>query len=469
MVEKQKTRPFGLRDKLGYASGDFGNDFAFVFANSYLGVFYTDVLGMEGALVGLLFLIARCVDAFTDVGMGRICDLSKPGKDGRFRVWIKRMAIPMGITSMLMYLYFARELPFAGKVAYMFITYILWGSFFYTACNIPYGCLASVMSNDPNDRASLSTFRTVGATLCALIIGALTPKLVYGTNEAGLSVILPERLTIVAIVYGILAAAFYLLCYKMTTERVQVPTVEKEKSGGFFKTYTLLFTCKPLLVIIGVALLLLVGSLLTQSMNTYLYKDYFNDATMLSLVGVTSILPMLLCAPVATKLSSRFGKKEICSVGMLVSAVIYIVLWILKLQSPYIFIGMVFISSIGLGMFNMLIWAFIGDVIDYQELRTGERIDGTVYSLYSFARKIGQALAGGIGGFTLTLIGYVSSTTAVEQTASVKAGIYNCATLIPGLCYLVIFLLLTFVYPLGKKQIEENTRLLEEKRAVSAE
>jgi GPH family glycoside/pentoside/hexuronide:cation symporter len=294
----------------------------------------------------------------------------------------------------------------------------------------------------------------------------LTPQIVYATNEAGQRVIVPEKLTMIAVIYGILAAFFYLLCYKMTTERVIVPTKKAEKSGGsFLKTYGQLLICRPLLTIIAIALVLLIGSLLTQTMNTYLYKDYFNNTSILSLVSMASLLPMLLCAPFATKLSAKFGKKEVCTCSMLVAACVFFLLWILKLKNPMVYILMTVISGTGLGMLNMLIWAFIGDVIDYQEIHTGERIDGTVYSLYSFARKVGQALAGGIGGFTLTLVGYVSSTEGISQTQEVKNGIYTCSTLVPAICYLVVFLLLLLVYPLGKKQVDENVSILAEKRA----
>ena len=99
-------RPFGIRDKIGYMFGDFGNDFTFIFASSYLMVFYTKVLGISGFAVGILFLAARLVDAFTDVTMGRIVDNLKPAKDGRFRPWIRRMSIPVAVASTLMYLYF---------------------------------------------------------------------------------------------------------------------------------------------------------------------------------------------------------------------------------------------------------------------------------------------------------------------------------------------------------------------------
>lgn len=96
-------RPFGLRDKIGYMFGDFGNDFTFIFASSFLMVFYTKVLGISGGAVGTLFLVARFVDAFTDVTMGRIVDSAKPARDGRFRCWLRRMCAPVALASFLMY------------------------------------------------------------------------------------------------------------------------------------------------------------------------------------------------------------------------------------------------------------------------------------------------------------------------------------------------------------------------------
>ena len=106
-------RPFGLRDKIGYLFGDFGNDFTFIFASSYLMVFYTKVLGLSGTAVGTLFLAARLVDAVTDVTMGRIVDSVRPAKDGRFRPWIRRMCIPVAAASTLMYLYGVADWPYS--------------------------------------------------------------------------------------------------------------------------------------------------------------------------------------------------------------------------------------------------------------------------------------------------------------------------------------------------------------------
>lgn len=308
----QTVPPFGIKDKIGYMLGDFGNDFTFLFAQMYLMVFCTDVLGIGAGVVGVLLMTARIVDAFTDTAMGRICDIAKPTKDGRFRVWIKRMAVPMGLSSMLIYMFWVRDFPLTLRIVWVFVTYILWGSFFYTACNIPYGSMASVITNDSRERSSLSVFRTIGAVLAGMSIGMITPQLVYRANEAGQQVIIPERVTLVAVIYGIFAMVFYLGCYKLTTERVTLPQQKNDKksNAGIRKTLKELVSCGPLLVIIGIALLLLIGSLLTSTMNTYLYKDYFNNTSVMALASLTSTVAMLLMAPVASKLAGRFGKRK---------------------------------------------------------------------------------------------------------------------------------------------------------------
>ena len=131
MIDTEK-RSFGFRDKIGYMFGDFGNDFTFIFASTYLMVFYTKVFGIDAAMVGVLFLVSRCVDAFTDIGMGRIADSAKENSKGRFRVWIIRMCIPVAVSSFLMYQSAIADASMLVKVIYMFVTYLLWGSIFYT-------------------------------------------------------------------------------------------------------------------------------------------------------------------------------------------------------------------------------------------------------------------------------------------------------------------------------------------------
>ena len=172
--EMQKTTPFGMRDKVGYMFGDFANDFTFILSSSFLMKFYTDVMGVSAGVVGMIMMIARFVDAFTDVTMGQIVDRSKPTRDGKFRPWLKRMCGPVAIASFLIFQSGLAGMSYGFKVAWLFVTYILWGSIFYTSVNIPYGSMASAISADPKDRAELSTWRTIGSTLASLVIGVGT-------------------------------------------------------------------------------------------------------------------------------------------------------------------------------------------------------------------------------------------------------------------------------------------------------
>lgn len=465
---KKDVRPFGMKDKIGYMAGDMANDMFFIFASSFLMVYYTNVLGISGAAVGTLFLVARIVDAFTDIGMGRIVDTFKPAKDGRFRPWIRRVAPFAVIGGFLMFVYVVKDWSMPAKMIYVYATYLFWGSFCYTGINIPYGSMASVISDKAEERAALSTFRSVGASIASIVISFAVPLAVYTTNSSGNQVIIPERFTIVAGVFAIIALVLYALLYFWSTERIQLPekdASETESMGEQMKTIVKgLTTNRALLGIIAAAIFLLLAQLLVGSMNAYLYTVYFTNTSGLAIAGVLGTVGVLLLAPFASKIAARFGKKESGTIALIFSAVMYGILFFLKLNNVWAFLTFSFLGNLGMNYFNIIIWAFISDIIDFQEVRTGNREDGTIYAVYSFSRKIGQAFAGGLGGFALTAIGFVSG--AASQSQAVADNIYRVATGVPALGYLMVALALAFIYPLGKKQVEENTRILQERRAA---
>ena len=136
MTRQKEFRPFGIKDKVGYMLGNVGNDFTFLMASMFLQVFYTDVLKINAALVGTMFLLARVVDAFTDTAMGRIADKVKDGKNGKFKPWLLRMCAPVALASFLMYQTSIANADMWVRITYMFVTYLLWGSVCYTAINL---------------------------------------------------------------------------------------------------------------------------------------------------------------------------------------------------------------------------------------------------------------------------------------------------------------------------------------------
>ncbi|HHA4816100.1 TPA: MFS transporter [Enterococcus faecium] len=454
-------RKFGLRDKIGYMFGDFGNDFTFIFASSFLMIFYTKVLGISGATVGTLFLVARFIDAVTDITMGRIVDGSKPSKTGKFKPWILRMSGPVALASFLMYQTSMASASMSIKVIYMYVTYILWGSIFYTSINIPYGSMASAITSVAEERTALSTFRSIGATLAGMFIGVLTPIFIYTRDSSGAQIVRGgSTFTIVAGVFSVCAVICYVICYKLTVERVK--SDESQLKVSLLKSLKGLAKNRALLSIIAAAIFLLLAQFLTTSMNNYVFPDYYNNAQGIVLMNfINPILILVLVSPVSLIFSKKYGKKELASVGMFFSAIVYLLLFLIKPSNMYVFLVLTSVGYMGLGIFNTVIWANITDVIDDQEVKSGQREDGTIYAVYSFARKIGQALAGGVGGWTLSIIGYDSL--AKVQSGEVLQKLYNSSTLIPAVCFFVVGLILFFVYPLSKEKVLENYNLLNQK------
>ncbi len=458
---QKNERPFGIRDKIGYLLGDFGNDFTFILSSSFLLKFYTDVMGVDAFVVGIIMMLARFLDGFTDITMGRICDKSRVTSAGKFKPWIRRMCGPVAIASFLIYQSVFRSYAMWFKILWLAVTYILWGSIFYTSINIPYGSMASAISREPEDRQSLSTWRTMGATLAGVVIGAGVPLIVYDSeiiNGNTVNILNGERFTIVAGVLSLLSVGAYLLSYYLTTERV-LPEADKrslENRGVKAMLYSALKN-RALLSIIFASVVMLLAQLTMQQMSNYIFPNYYGNAAAMSVSTLTMLVGMMIAASVAKPLTNRFGKAEISTLSNLLAALICVLLFFIRPSSVWVYVGLNFISWLGLGVFSMVSWALITDVIDYSELKNGIREDGSIYALYSFARKLGQAASSGLVGFLLTGIGY-SDTTQFDR--DVLEGIYNISTLLPALGFLLLALTLWFWYPLHKRQVDENVKRL---------
>ena len=455
------TRPFGLRDKIGYLMGDIGNDFTFVLSSTFLLKFYTDVMGVSAAVVGTIIMIARFVDAFTDVTMGRICDKSPVTKNGKFKPWLRRMCVPVAISSFFIYQSSLADMSMGFKIGYLFVTYILWGSFFYTSINIPYGSMASAISADPGDRQSLSTYRSIGASFASVIVGAGIPLIAY-EEVNGIMLLNGEVFTVIAGIFSICAVISYLLCYTLVSERIHISAKEEEaKKNNVIMMLRNAVTNRALISIIAASIVMLIAQMTLQSMANYVYPIYYGNTTAQSLSMVVMLAASLIIAAIAKPVSTRFGKAEIAVVSSFIAAGVCLLLFFLRPQNVWVYVAIQAVCWLGLGVFGIISWALITDVIDYSEIKNGIREDGSVYALYSFARKLGQAGAAGLVGAMLTVINYSESTAA--QT-SVREGLFNISTIIPAIGFGLLGLILWFWYPLHKKQVEENVNILRGKR-----
>lgn len=458
--EENAKRPFGLRDKIGYAAGDFANDLTFVIAALFMMKFYTDIMGVSAALVGTLMMAAKVVDAFTDVAMGQVVDRSGYTAKGKFAPWVRRFAGPVAVASFLIFAPYFADKPMGFKVFWMFFTYILWGSVCYTGVNIPYGSMASAMSDKPEERAMLSNWRTIGATVAQIVIVVILPMVVYTTDAEGHQVLSGSKTMLASGVCSILAVLVYLICYHLSTERVKMEAPEEKKN--VFELFGVLFTNRAFVGIVVSALVFLLVQMTLSGMNNYIYPNYFNSAKALSMSGLLGCGVVLVMSTFVTKLAAKFGKKELAVVGAFIGAGSMFTAYFVHTTSVAVFIALYMMAYAGMSFFNIMCWAMIIDVIDDIEVKKNIRSDGTVYSVYSFARKLGQAAANGLTGLLLSIVGY-SSATAFDP--DVVNGIYDVTTLFPAIGFLVLAASLAFLYPLSKKAVQANVDAIAERKA----
>lgn len=448
-----KTHPFDIRDRIGYMLGDTGNNFAFVIVSSFFMIFCTNVLGLTGAQVGLAFLIARFVDAIADVTVGRLVDNSNLHKKGRFAPWMDRMKWPLLITVVLMYAPFIRHLTLTLRLCYVYVIYILWG-IFYSSVNIPYGSMASAISDKPDDKTSLSTFRSMGSALGNMCVSYIVPMMIYVGVSKQVS---GSRFFMCAIICAVLGYFCYTLTTNLATERIRTHKTEKVPLSGLMKG---MFKDRALIALILIDMTLVINLMMTGTTFTYLFNSYFNNKAALSLCLILNTAVTFILAPFSRWLTKTFGRKECTMAGLVIAIIFYGALLLMHTHSVVLFIILNFLGTVGMGAFNLMVWAFITDVTDNHEIITGTREDGVVYGINSFARKVAQAIAGGAGGFLLSIIGYKSSTTGgVVQTVAVSSKLYDIAVLVPLICSIVALLLL-LIYPLNKKRVNENAEKL---------
>ena len=292
-----------------------------------------------------------------------------------------------------------------------------------------------------------------------MVIGTATPLLAYETVN-GVPQLSGSRMIMMAGLFSVCAIICYILCFSLTAERVEIPAkTEKFEPVALLKR---IFTSRSLLGIILAALCLLLTMLTMTGMNPYIFPYYFKNTAAQSAVAMcSSVASLFVVAPLATMLASKIGKKETAIIGSLFGAIVYLICFILHPESGWVYLGFYTVAYAGLGLFNTIVWAMITDVIDDSEVKNGVREDGTIYSVYSFARKLGQAFSAGLVGALLSMIGYSAAT---QQDPAVLNGIYTIACVAPIVGFTVIALVLWFVYPLSKKVVDGNVATLKARR-----
>lgn len=446
-MEKKQIRPFGVKDEIGYVFGDMAGSFVNLFVDAYFLIFCTNVLGISAGWMGTLFLVARLWDAINDPIMGSFPDRWMIGKSGdKFKPWIKIFMLPLALSGVLCFF----NVPLEGIAlhAYVAFAYVLYGMS-YTGTSMPFGAMASVVSDDPIQRSKLSRARSIGGTIVGIVGLSIVPVVCFDKQ----SNILPGRFTLIAVVFGVLSIISYFVLLNLTQERIR-QNVEKAEKFNYGKVLKATVHNRPL---IGVMVATL-GSMLfitgSNQVRSYIFKEYYARTDVMSIISLATIPILVICFPLVPKLVAKFGKKATLMAAIISSTIFSVIPVVMEIKNVYVYSALVVLGTIGQTVFTMLIWALVTDCLDYSEWKFHERSDGSMYSLYTFSRKIGSTIASTGVSFGLAAIGFVSGSNVV-QTAEAVNGIYFLVNIIPVVTCALELIGVGLIFNLNKETTEQ--------------
>ena len=445
-MNNKKIRPFGIRDEIGYTFGDIGGSFVNIFVDSFFLTFCTYVLGISAGWMAGLFLVARLWDAINDPIIGSFPDRWHIGKTtDKFKPYIKLFVLPLALSGILCFL----KVPFTGIALYAWVAfvYILCGMC-YTGTSMPYGAMASVISDNPLHRAALSRDRSIGGMLVGMTFISLVAAVCFDSNNN----ILPERFTLMGIVAAIGCIISYTITLHNCEERIH--QLVRKENYNYGKVLKQAFHNRQL---IG-AMVATIGSCMyltcTSQLRNYIYIEYYADTKALSFVSLANMPLTLICFPFIPKLIQKLGKRTAVLGGAIFSLVVYGFLLFVPIQNAYIYSIINLTASIGQIIFVMCVWALVTDCLDYGEWKDGERNDGSFYSIFTFARKLGNTISSSVSASALTMVGYVSGMNIV-QTSETVAGIRILVCIMPVIAAAIEIIGVGFIFTLDQKTTDQ--------------
>ncbi|MDM8337732.1 MFS transporter [Mediterranea massiliensis] len=458
-----------LTEKIGYGFGDMASSMFWKLFGAYLMIFYTDVFGLPAAAVGTMFLITRIWDSAFDPIVGVVADRTH-SRWGKFRPYLLWLAVPFGLIGVLTF--FTPDWGPTAKLVYAYVTYSLM-MMVYSAINVPYASLLGVMSPDPKERNTLSTFRMmfayIGSFIALLLFMPLVNFFSGGSKEAG-----EQQMgwTLAVVVIAVMCVVLFLGCFAWTRERVKPIKTEQNPLKDDLKD---LFHNRPWWILLGAGVAALVFNSIRDGATVYYFKYFVveEEYTSVSLFGVSFVLSGLYLAVgqaanivgviAAAPVSNRIGKRNTYMWAMIIATVLSVIFyWFDKDDLVLIFVFQVLISICAGSIFPLL-WSMYADCADYSELKTGNRATGLIFSSSSMSQKFGWAIGTAVTGWLLAFFGFQANAVQSEEAIS---GIKMFLSFLPavGTVLSVIFISL---YPLTEKKMKEITAELEARRSAA--
>lgn len=457
-----------LTEKIGYGFGDMASSMFWKLFGAYLMIFYTDVFGLPAAVVGTMFLITRIWDSAFDPIVGVVADRTH-SRWGKFRPYLLWLAVPFGIIGILTFV--TPDWSPTGKLIYAYVTYSLM-MMIYSAINVPYASLLGVMSPNPKERNTLSTYRMTFAYIGSFIALLLFMPLVnfFSGNSKALAD-QQTGWTMAVVVIAILCIVLFFGCFAWTKERVK-PI--KETQNPLKEDLKDLFKNKPWWILLGAGVAALVFNSIRDGATVYYFKYFVveEDYATVSFFGMSFVLSGLYLALgqaaniigviAAAPVSNRIGKRNTYMWAMIIATVLSVIFyWFDKEDLIWMFVFQALISVCAGSIFPLL-WSMYADCADYSELKTGNRATGLIFSSSSMSQKFGWAIGTAVTGWLLGFFGFQANAVQSEEAIS---GIKMFLSFLPAIGTILSVVFIS-MYPLTENKMKDITTELEHKRQL---
>ncbi len=429
------------REIVSYGVADMGFTLSYTTVTMFLLYFYTDVLGISAAAAGTIMLATRFWDAVNDPLMGYVADHTK-SRWGRFRPYLLFGAFPLVAATILCFMAF--ELSPVGKIIYAVVTFTLY-TMAYTATNIPYSALTSVMTGDYHERAALSTVRMFFSGAGSSVTGILTIPLVgmFAGERFGFAA--------VNLIYSGAVIALLLITFTGVRERLDVAAKSSYRPKEALRA---LSGNGPLLVLALVFFCSFIATTMRNSANIYFLKYYLERVDLIPVFAGAATLTGLSAMLLITGLIKRYGKNKVLIAGSACTFFCLMPIYIVPAENIPLLLALSSAATFFSVAPMVCTWAIIPDVVDYGEWKTGFRADGIINSVFSFCLKAAMALSLFIAGWVMTTGGYEAH---ADQAPAALQAILHTAVGLPAFSFLAMTLIMLFFFKLDAEKSAEIT------------
>jgi GPH family glycoside/pentoside/hexuronide:cation symporter len=426
---KMTTKKIGYFEKLVYGSGDVGLNAGYTLFSAYALFFYTDVIGMNAAVIGTVILVSKIFDGVSDMIAGHWIDTHKRARGHCIPILMK-WSIPMVLACSLVFL--VPDANIAVRAIFVFVTYNLFSTVFFTLVGMAHGALSTYATDDPIARSQMLCYKMLFAA---------------GTQMTLVNIILPlvnllggqkDQFAWVkaSLVFGVIQVIFLYLNVFVVKERVE----NEAPPENIFQGIKVAIKNKYWLMTVVVQLCCMLQLMFNLTISVYYLNNVMHNMALMGTYVTLSNLPGVFLMFLIPPILHKFSKRNLALFGTILCLGAQILFCLSPVSSITILFVTALIRGIGFAFIIGLVNAMTSDTIEYGEWKTGIRVQAVLFSAKSISEKMAQGLLTAAFGFFLAKIGYDGL--AKAQMPATVSGIEAFFKYVPIAVYIILIIIL---------------------------